>query len=510
MTNLPPRPGSAEELAEFSRLQRLLPEYHRRLVEDPDAVQTLVVAGSTSLDSELMEKVTGRDHYEERMLAMLLFLRRPRTNVVFCSSKRIPESILDYYLSLLAGIPSDHAMRRLTLVPCDDGSPIALAEKLLQRPRRLNDIRAALQAGGATGLVTFFNTPWDRSLAVQLGVPLYGNDPALADLGTKSGSREAFRAAAIDLPDGQERLCDMDDVVSALADLKGRNQGLRRAVVKLEEGFSGEGNAIFSYEGIEGRGDAARKSQIATQLSERLRFVAHDETWEEYSQKFTKMGGIVEEFLDGSRVRSPSAQLVIEPDGSVDSVSTHDQILGGADGQVYEGSTFPADLAYRRTIAEASEAVGAELSARGARGRFAVDFVVLDQEGKQRCAAIEVNLRMGGTTYPMLTLELLTAGRYNRTTGEYISQSGRPKVYLATDNLAQARYRGLSPEDLIDLAVTHNLHYDARTESGVVFHMMGALSEFGKIGLTCIADTAEESQVINERVIAVLDEANNQ
>src|SRR3712207_8283297 len=42
-----------------------------------------------------------------------------------------------------------------------------------------------------------------RSLAVRLGIPLYGNDPKLNYLGTKSGSREVFRQAAVPLPDGR-------------------------------------------------------------------------------------------------------------------------------------------------------------------------------------------------------------------------------------------------------------------------------------------------------------------
>ena len=34
--------------------------------------------------------------------------------------------------------------------------------------------------------------------------------------------------------------------------------GLRRAAIKLDEGFSGEGNAVFSYEGAPEGGDLER------------------------------------------------------------------------------------------------------------------------------------------------------------------------------------------------------------------------------------------------------------
>jgi hypothetical protein len=77
--------------------------------------------------------------------------------------------------------------------------------------------------------LTCFNaTALERTLAVQLGVPLYGF--ALADLGSKSGGREVLRRTGVALPDGFERLRD-----------RRADPGLRRAVVKLEEGFPGEG-----------------------------------------------------------------------------------------------------------------------------------------------------------------------------------------------------------------------------------------------------------------------------
>ena len=47
---------------------------------------------------------------------------------------------------------------------------------------------------------------------------------------------------------------------------------------------------------------------------------------------------------------SPSVQLRVLPDRSVELLSTHDQLLGGASGQSYLGCIFPADPAYSRLI----------------------------------------------------------------------------------------------------------------------------------------------------------------
>ncbi|HAZ45929.1 MAG TPA: hypothetical protein DCZ55_16080, partial [Cyanobacteria bacterium UBA11371] len=49
-------------------------------------------------------------------------------------------------------------------------------------------------------------------------------------------------------------------------------------------------------------------------------------------------------------------------------------------------------------------------------------------------------------------------------------------------------------------------HFDTSTETGTVFHLMGCLSEFGKLGLTSIGNSPQQAQEIYNRVVKVLDE----
>ena len=112
---------------------------------------------------------------------------------------------------------------------------------------------------------------------------------------------------------------------------------------------------------------------------------------------------------------------------------------------------------------------------------------------------------MGGTTHPYLALSLLTGGGLDPVTGQFRAPSGRPKCYRATDNLHSRRYRGLLPENLIDLLTDNRLNYDGRTEAGVLFHLIGALSRYGKLGVTAIADTHAEADALFARTLQVLD-----
>lgn len=158
-----------------------------------------------------------------------MLLRMPRANVIFVSSMPIDPVIIDYYLHLLPGITGYHARERLTLISCYDSSAMPLTEKILQRPRLVERIRQAIPAGNVAHLACFNTTPLERTLAVQLGIPIYGCDPSLIYLGTKSGSRRVFLKAAVPMPPGAENLTCYDDIVRAVAVLKDMHPKTRKS-----------------------------------------------------------------------------------------------------------------------------------------------------------------------------------------------------------------------------------------------------------------------------------------
>jgi PGM1 C-terminal domain len=498
-----PEPGSAEELRRFARIQERLAPLYRRVVSEPRAPQTVVVVPSLTLDPDELAKISGVHHYEERLLCMLMLLRMPRTRLVFVTSQQVPNATIDYYLHLLPGVPLRHARNRLTLLSCHDSSDVPLTQKILDRPRLMERIRAGIADPNAAHMTVFNSTALERTLSVRLDVPLYGNDPELNHLGTKSGSREVFREAGIPLPDGFEHLRDEGDIAEAVVELKRREPGLRRVAIKLDEGFSGEGNAVFNYDGAPEGSDLAR--WVRAELPRRTRFEANGETWERYVHKFGEMGGIVECWVEGEEVRSPSVQCRINAIGEASIVSTHDQVLGGPSGQIFLGSSFPADAEYSRDIKDAGQRVGKVLQERGALGRFAIDFISVRRGEGWGHAAIEINLRKGGTTHPYLILRFLTDGAYDPEDGTYCTPTAKPCYYYASDNLQSSAYKGLTPDDLVDIAVDNGLHFDSASQQGVVFHLIGALSEYGKLGTVCIGDSHESAKKFYRDTVAVLD-----
>jgi hypothetical protein len=468
----------------------------------PDAPRTVLIVPSLTMDREVLARISGAHHYEERMLCYLLLLRLPRTRVIYMSSRPIPEAIIDYYLHLLPGIPAQHARKRLTFLSCHDGSPLALTEKILERPRLMQHIQEAIPDPSCAYMTCFNVTEHERALALRLGLPIYGCDPSLLAWGSKSGSRKIFREAGVAMPEGFEDLHSADEIADALVELKARRPGIRRAVVKLDEGFSGEGNAVFSYR------DAPEAPALRPWVQDRLpglAFEAQDMTWDLFSGKFAAMGGIVEEFIEGEVKRSPSAQFRVDPLGQLAAVSTHDQVLGGDSGQVFLGCRFPADGSYRLEIQDDGLKAARVLAGKGVLGRFAIDFLSVRQGEAWRHFAIEINLRKGGTTHPFMMLEFLTDGRYDPATGAFVTPAGQERCYYASDNLEAEHYRGLTPTDLIDIAALNGLHFDGACQQGVVFHLIGALSEFGKLGVLCIGGSHDKAEALYRRTREVLD-----
>jgi hypothetical protein len=335
---------------------------------------------------------------------------------------------------------------------------------------------------------------------------MYGADPKFFPLGTKSGCRKIFMDENVPYPLGHEDIGGREDLVDAITQMRRTKPSIRQVMVKLNEGVSGEGNAVIDLTGIPASGDSKEGAMLADRLRA-MKFELQGATYDSYMKKLEERKGVVEERIMGEEFRSPSVQLRVTPLGKVELLSTHDQLLGGPTGQSYLGCVFPADTAYASLITQEAAKVGRRLAKEGVIGRFALDFVVVrSNNGKWEPYAIEINLRKGGTTHPFLTLQFLTDGTYDRETGIFTAPNGQQKFFVASDHVESPRYRTLTPDDLFDIVVRHNLHFDQTRQTGVVFHMMSALGELGRTGLTAVGSSHEDAKAIYEHAGVVLDE----
>lgn len=490
---------------QFDALQSKFAEQYRQVFENKLAPKTIVVIPSLTLDHEILSKIKGHFYYEERMLCMLMLLRMPETRVTFVTSIPISPLIIDYYLHMLPGITQHHARSRLTLLSCYDSGNLPLTNKILNRPRLIKRIRQSIPDCDAAHLVYFNTTDAEKELAIKLNIPMYACDPSFNYLGSKSGSRSVFKECGVNLPPGYEDLYSESDLFRALTKLRIAYPDISKAVVKINEGFSGDGNAIFVYPDISMEYDALYQ-WIQDHKHAQLKIVAKKLSYDHFIEKLIKTGGIVEAFVTGTEVTSPSVQCRINPLGEVCVISTHDQVLSGENQQIFAGANFPASDDYSVELSEITKKIGQTLRDKGALGRFGVDFMSVKSDDGWNHYAIEINLRKGGTTHPFLMLQFLTEGYYDSDLGSYVLPDGRTRYYFATDNLQNDAYKGLTPLDLIDIAMHHALHFDHTKCEGVMFHIISALSQYGKLGLVSIASSPQKAIEYYQRVIDVLND----
>lgn len=441
---------------------------------------------SESILSHYADRIPSLEH--RYLPAILVAGRIPACEVVYISTGRPEQDVIDYYTSL---IPADRrAQARFRILDIDDGTNRAVAGKIVADEAFQARVREII------GTRPAFIEPWnvtatEEALALALGVPINGTRSSLRGLGFKGAGRRLFREAGVPVPVGHEDVHSLADAETAVLAIIAERPATTGVVIKHDDSGAGDGNVVLDL------GPMADAPDPVAWLRAQL-----DALPEWYRTDLLAQGGVVEERVSGARFTSPSAQADIRPDGSVQVLATHEQVLGGPANQVYLGCRFPADPAYAAVLAAHAHAIGERLAARGALGRFAVDFVAAsDDDGRWDIYAIEVNLRKGGTTHPYSLLRNLVPGRYDVEAGAWVaSADGGPRAYSATDNLVDARWTGLEPARVITAVRDAGLEFTHGTGTGAVLFMLSGLAIDGRLGVVAIGRTPDEADALQTAV----------
>ena len=422
---------------------------------------------------------------EHRYLNAALMLARIESchMIYVCSKPPLPE-VIDAYFNMMPPAIREDARRRFTLLTIPDQSYRPVATKLVEDPALLDTLRQIIAGRPA------FIEPWNVTgnevkLALALGIPINGCDPALWPMGFKSAGRKLMREAGVPVTYGVEDVTSISSVLGAIATIRAARPHCAGVVVKHDNSVAGDGNAVLRF----GGGDAPWRAKL-------------DGLPQWYVDDLAK-GGIVEELVAGSDFSSPSVQVDVQPGEIVKVLATHEQVLGGDDGQVYMGCRFPARGGYAPQLASYGEAIGKRLAAEGFLGRFSVDFAVArDNHGAWQVFALEMNLRKGGTTHPYAALRNLVPGSYDTSTGRWLCDDESVRCYVSTDNLVDPAWLALDPVQLLAEFGRHGLLFESNTRTGIVSHMLACLAIDGRYGVTAIGTSADHAQALLDQAKA--------
>lgn len=488
--------NSNQRIAQVSdeTLRSLKAKQHKldRALKRPDT--TYLVIPSVSIHHEEVQFIErAMVDYEHRLLWLLNRAERGR-RVVFVSS--LPTSRVATGQLLACASACSHGQVALETISLEDTSSLPLIDKLLARQDWLKVLKQRVTADDKNVvLVPFMATEREFQLADILGIPVVATPNELNYLGTKSGSRKVCRKAGLIVPDGFEDLQDEKQIVEAADELWFNKPSRRRVVVKVNEGISGYGNGILplpQYDPTEL--SATRRHELLKEALTHLQFQTYRQEYEFFMSRIGEIGGIVEDFLEGEKKSSPSGQAFLWPDFYVELLSTHEQLLTGPDGMVYDGALFPATD--KHIIGKGTLAVGEILSAEGAMGYYGVDFIKVD--GK--LYAIEINLRQGGTTHLRAHAMLSTGAEFDPKSGNFIDEYGRNIFYAGSDGFVDPRLKTLSPNVLLEHFADLGLRFRRSTRKGVIFHLLDSINRSGTVGITVVSDSRNGARSLFRRV----------
>jgi len=414
--------------------------------------------------------------------------------VIVVTSAAPPEAVLTYYARLACPNSPEQARRRISCMVVPDDGARGIAAKLLDRPDLLTVLRERI-AGRPAVIEPWNVTPDEVAVALALDTPINGGPSELWPLGFKSASRRLFRQAEVPVPVGVEEVHDSAEVAAAITAMRHDRPLLDRVVVKLDNSGAGEGNWVTTTRDEPGR-------ELTT-----VELTAHIETHAPaWFLTDLAAGGVVEELVTGQDLASPSGQAEIRPGGQVVVLATHEQVLGGASGQVFTGSRFPADSAYAAALAQHTAAVAHRLADQGALGWVTVDFVAHRDTHGWELVAVDLNLRKGGTTHSYAALRHLVPGSYDATRQRWVADTdGSPRYYHSSDAAGGPGWIGMDPADAVRAVTSSGLSFEGTRGSGVVLHMFPALRGNGTIGVTAIGRSASEADELFDAVPAVID-----
>ncbi len=370
----------------------------------------------------------------------------------------------------------------------------------IQLPNALNALRNDLfTSNHFVGFTAHFSGPYLEEMAKTWDLPYLVNPSAQAHWIKKSKSRQSFRNAGVRHPRGTyEPSFSVDALVDDIYALL-KQLDYKKIILKLDQSAAGYGNKVMKFDEIhDDLSEEDAKNLIRIRFDDREIFPAFFIGRIEEADG----GAIVEEFIDCKNYASPASIYMINGLHDVNMRYTYDQLLGGKDKQVYEGSLGPIQVNQSYPpgdLIAMSRAVGMSLSEEGVFGNVGTDFVTCDADDSDNpnrdAWAIENNVRMTGTSYPYYTLMTLVG--VDKIKKKFMKSFDDVKIPIIVDREFREK---IQRDFYLSFLLKHPETLNIGTARGCLIH--NDTFRLGKLGVACLADSRDEVSEMYDRFIA--------
>ena len=366
---------------------------------------------------------------------------------------------------------------RLHVVVVDDPAPRPLAEKLLDRPDLSTEVRRlgrrAARPSSSRGTSPSTRWPWPSSSASRSTAPRRSCGPRRS----RAPGAGCSTATGVPVPLGREDVHTVDDVVAAAEWIRvgaPRRGGGRRQARRQRRGRR------------QLRGRAARRRPGTARDPHEVLRAASPRCRTGSSTTSPPVAGSSRRWWSGDELRSPSVQVDLLPGGGVRVLATHDQVLGGDNGQVYLGCRFPADPAYAADLARHGDAVAHELASARLRraGRASTSWPPARGRARGRSPRSRSTCARAVPRTRSRRCATWSPGRYDAEAGAWVADAtAAPGPTAPATTSSTRRWPGAAPHRSSTPCATRGCSSTARPGSGVVLHMLGCLAVDGRFGV---------------------------
>lgn len=525
----------AEFLASRNNWEALVKRQHDQLRQlsrrmDDGKPVLFIVVPSLNFDPAEIGPIIGAAHYEQRSLWTLLRAADSNVRVLFVSSSEVPQTALEELFSGLSQSEIDEIRSRSKMIALNDTRTEYLSDKIANSSEALTRIQLASRelldgqepTGANAVLSGFVNESSMDRLSAKLQLPLAGMHPGLEILNSKMGNRIVARESEIPFAAGTDSNYKVSEIADSIDRLYVQMGGRGSCFIKANYGASGQGIIKIEFRNSADTSSAQRNdSNIVLELAsdeteDNRRKLILELLWD-HSEKNPQLknvlsraeefGVVVESGIE--HTRAPSVQLEILANGEVIPISTHMQDM---DGPVYKGAAQPAygDIELEAKLMGYAVKYAKTLFGYGVVGRIGLDFFEVKNDSEIDFVFGEANIREGGTTHPWEIVARLLRAKFDDATKSFVSsETGKPVFYKMTDNFVDREsFQNLSLHDLWEEFRNDpeysSLKPNKQTGTGVKFHLLSALPEFGKVGLTAFAGSKQEAEDLFRKAKEVL------
>ncbi|KAF5907609.1 IQ domain-containing protein H isoform X1, partial [Clarias magur] len=435
--------------------------------------RTIIHMPSLGYSQHLRHSLKRFDILQNTQMGRLCDIRDKNVEVIYVCPVQLGEDLIHYYTHLLGlnavletGKPTPSTCAKSFTILTPEAHQhfsshcMCVSTLLKYSPHTLRIIKGQIQ-GKQACLVGGFPHMDDLAVADELGVPVLGPEPAVAQLyGTKSGIRRIFSSSGVSMPPGHADIYTLQQLHECFAQLLTDHLEVQRWLFKMDDELGGRGTAYcnvchvsfrpwalheYNRHGPQIWSMAWAQEQVLKKFLEAVPalLAAHAKpfdtsrypTWSCFLEHFLRKGGVIEAYPPSDSITCMTVDLLVEPGGGIRMLTCGDQLHGPGLLQI-SGCSVPQCSVCPDDLYTVCMQLGKACQERRILGHLSVDLVTFLKPGTLEQQVWAVDLDLGYSNQLAMTQIMLhmTGGTLNCHTGRLEIPSpvrnNKPTAYL--------------------------------------------------------------------------------